>query len=378
MFSPKHAVFVGPGRLPQELRDVLLRREGQPQPDLNVQTPRLLAVFDSAADAERVASQVQRLRIGAMVVGPEQPPIDDAWFLASGFEEFGGTWRIASTSGDHRIIKPSDVVGLSIVDWRPEPGPVDRAVLVRVRDIDRPIYIRASAVEGPHGDQAPHDALRRLNQFIDACSLELAPDAKVRSRRLGPADLLGGLEGDVLPLALAMVDQLDLQPASLHGPIVAGGRRRSGEHDRAPEYTGLGAALAWTLWLSALGLFGVSGALMALGAWYVLGFGVITLALGVLVAALASQRLLWSRFISRSTWGPDGPVPVFPIHREEEGTSPRWLGVGLDLASIALCFVAQHAEGWSGRIAAGLKWALVPVLVLSLLAAWDERRRKAP
>ena len=132
MYAARHAVFVGPGKLPGELREVLHRRAGAPQPDIAIQVPRLLALFDSAAEAERVASQLQRLKLGAMVAGPEQPPIETTWAVARSLEFFDGRWRATTEQAESVTIDPGAITAVTQVDWRPVDGPADRAVLLTV------------------------------------------------------------------------------------------------------------------------------------------------------------------------------------------------------------------------------------------------------
>jgi hypothetical protein len=44
MFAQRHALFVGPGKLPDELRQVLAKRVHAIHPDIAIQVPRLLAI----------------------------------------------------------------------------------------------------------------------------------------------------------------------------------------------------------------------------------------------------------------------------------------------------------------------------------------------
>lgn len=373
MFASKHAVFVGPGQLPEELREVLRRREGEPPPELTSRAPRLLATFSSAADAERAANEVQRLRIGTLVAGPEQTPVEDSWLVARALDDLAGEWKIETPAGETRALRGRDVVGLSIVDWRPEKHPADRAVLVKLRETDRPVLLRARALDTVAQTEAPLDAFRRLNHFIDACVLDMPKDARVRSRRVTDAELgAGELEGDLLPLAVAMVDSLDQQQAMV-GPV-SGGATPSKELRRV-EYTPLGATLAWSFWAGSLGLFCAAGALMAIGAWDFSMHGVLAVGLGVLLAALASQRIMWSRYLAHGAWGKGPKVPHFPLSSAEPGKPPHWPGLSLDASSLALALFLARWDGSIGFIAALLPLALVPMTLLTALAAWDETRQ---
>jgi len=373
MFASKHAVFVGPGKLPEELREKLRRREGEPPPEATGQTPRLLATFPSAADAERAANEVQRLRIGTLVAGPEQTPVEDSWLVARALDEFAGEWKIETPSGEVRTVRGADVVGLSIVDWRPETQPADRAVLVKLREADRPVLLRARLLDTVAQTEAPLDAFRRLNHFVDACVLDMPKDARVRSRKVTDVELgVGELEGDLLPLAVAMVDSLDLQQAMV-GPV-SGGATPSKELRRI-EYTPLGATLAWSFWAGSLGLFCAGGALMAIGAWDFSVHGVLAIGLGVLLAALASQRIMWSRYLAHGAWGKDTKVPHFPLSSAEPGKPPHWPGISLDVSSLALSLFLARWDGSIGFISQLLPLALVPMTLLTALAAWDEKRQ---
>lgn len=241
MYASRHAVFVGPGRLPQELREVLARRAGALQPDLAIQVPRLLATFDSAVEAERIAAQLQRLRIGAAVAGPEQPPPEAAWSVATSLERPGPEWQVPTTTGETRRLPLAQVERVTVVDWRTAEGPPDRAVLLTVRD-ERPVLLRASQVDRVSAHSVPAEGLRALTALLEAVALEARPAPTVRSRRLTEADFraAGALTGDLLPLVVAVIDALDDRPGEL--PRAAHPTPRAGLD--AGAATGLPAAVA--------------------------------------------------------------------------------------------------------------------------------------
>jgi hypothetical protein len=206
MYASEHCVFVGPGRLPDELRRVLLVRQGAPQPDLAVNTPRLLSFFDTAVEAERMAGQLQRLRLRALMAGPEQPPAEDAWLAAVALEGRSGAWEVTTSAGGTLGFELEALSTISVVEWRPEGG-ADRAVLVRAPDLEQPLFLHALRLGSRGG---AFEGLKRLHELLDACEDQPAVRALVRRRRLTPRDVgAPTLTGDLLPLALAVVDAVD-------------------------------------------------------------------------------------------------------------------------------------------------------------------------
>jgi hypothetical protein len=219
MFASRHVVFAGPGRLPRELRDLLLKRQGAPQSDLAVQPSRLVSFFDSATAAEKVAGQLQRLKIAAVVAGPEQLPAEAGWLLVEDLELDADRVRVTTANQERRDFTPADLKTLTVVDWRPEEGQADRAALIRLKDFHRPLYFRALKLR----TRAPHEGLRLLTALIDRCQGALPVEAVSRQRKLSP-EAVGAptLSGDLLPLGLAFVDAV--QPPSSHAPVEVLGR----------------------------------------------------------------------------------------------------------------------------------------------------------
>jgi hypothetical protein len=202
MYASRHAVFVGSGRLPKELRDVLLKRQGAPQADLAMNHVRLLSLFDSAADAERISGQVQRLKIGSVVAGPEQPPADADWLKVP---QLTVEERFVTLPTLGRTLAFVDVNRVSLVDWRMGER-VDRAVLLTMGA--QRFVVRASTVRVDQQlASSSLAALRVLTSLVDGLVRE---GVELRSRRLTPEDFgAPELEGDLLPLALAVVDAID-------------------------------------------------------------------------------------------------------------------------------------------------------------------------
>jgi hypothetical protein len=201
MFASRHAVFVGAGRLPKELRDVLLARQGAPQADVALNSVRLLSFFDSAVDAERVSGQVQRLKILALVVGPEQPPADADWIPVAQLTVADDAF---SMPGLGRTVPFADVSRAAVVDWRVATGSLERAVLVVVGD--QHLFFRASTMEIDRAVSSTA-ALRVLTSLTEGLS---RAGVELRSRKLTPEEVgAPTLTGDLLPLALAVVDAVD-------------------------------------------------------------------------------------------------------------------------------------------------------------------------
>jgi hypothetical protein len=198
MFASRHAVFVGAGRLPKELRDVLLARQGAPQADVALNSVRLLSFFDSAVDAERVSGQVQRLKILALVVGPEQPPADADWIPVAQLTVADDAF---SMPGLGRTVPFADVSRAAVVDWRVATGSLERAVLVVVGD--QHLFFRASTMEIDRAVSSTA-ALRVLTSLTEGLS---RAGVELRSRKLTPEEVgAPTLTGDLLPLPRAGMD----------------------------------------------------------------------------------------------------------------------------------------------------------------------------
>ena len=365
MFAPRHTLFIGPGKLPDELRHLLAKRTAAPQPDIAVELPRLLATFESAADAERIASQIQRLKIGVAVAGPEQPPAEVGWAIATSFEFFDKTWRVATQTGDSQIFAPADVTAITLLDWRPDEGAADRAVLLTVREA-RPVMLRASILDTVSRHSVPMEGIRRLNEFLDAAALVLTPEVRVRSRRLAEADFRGaGLElnGDLLPLVLWVVDSVDTLPGQLPLPL----QGKATPSVQKPAFqTGLTALSACILYLVSLGSLGLSIAFFTITAltWDLVSI-VMNCTIGLALGAWGTRRFMWARWLARANWGDRSPIPTWPIAASEPGIQPRPLELIIDtIALVAIC-VGALGEGLVRTLSL---WS-VPFILLGVLTS---------
>lgn len=364
MFAPRHTLFIGPGKLPDELRHVLAKRAGAPQPDIAIQVPRLLAIFENASEAERIASQVQRLKIGVAVAGPEQPPAEVGWAVATSFEFFDNTWRVGTSTSDVQVFSPRDITAITLLDWRPDEGAADRAALVTLKDA-KPVMLRASLLDTVSRHSVPMEGIRRLNEFLDAAALVLTPEVRVRSRRLAEADFRGDgeLTGDLLPLVLAVVDGVDTHPGELPQPLR--GKAPPSVHKPA-HHTSLAALGAWILYLVSLASLLLSLAYFGIAVFTVDVVNIITqLAMGVALGAWGTRRFMWSRWLARANWGEHTPIPPWPISAAEQGIQPRPLELILDLIAFVAVSVGAGGEGLIRSISL---WAL-PFMLLAVLTS---------
>lgn len=365
MFAPRHTLFIGPGKLPDELRHLLAKRAGAPQPDIAIQVPRLLAIFENAAEAERIASQVQRLKIGVAVAGPEQPPAEVGWSVATSFEFFDNTWRVATSTGDSQVFAPADVLAITLLDWRPDEGAADRAVLITLKDA-KPVMLRARLLDTVSRNSVPMEGIRRLNEFLDAAALVLTPEVKVRSRRLAEGDFRGPggeLTGDLLPLVLSVVDGADTHPGQLPLPL----QGKAPQSTQKPAHqTGTAALAAWILYVVSLGalLLSLTYFTITVFTWSLLALainGTIGLALG----AWGTRRFMWARWLARANWGERAPIPTWPIAASEPGIQPRPLELIIDTIALVSICVGALGEGLVRSISL---WSL-PFILLGVLTS---------
>lgn len=360
MYAARHALFVGPGKLPDELRQVLLKRAGEPQPDIAIQVPRLLAILESASEAERLASQLQRLKLGVAVAGPEQPPAELSWTIASGLELSGTPWRVLSQGAEPVSFTPADVTALTLLDWRPDEGAADRALLISLREA-KPVVLRASTLDSVSRHSVPLEGIRVINEFLDAAAAVLSPEVKVRTRRLAEADFRGDvLEGDLLPLVLAVVDAVDTLPGELPTPLRG---RPSTPPPRPVHQSSLAATAAWVLYLVSLPSLVLSLGYFTIAA---LSFGVLATIIGLLLGAWGTRRFMWSRWLARANWGDGAPIPSWPIHPSEPGITPRPLELSLD--AMTLFFVCCGVLFGEGLLRQVSLWSL-PFILLAVLTS---------
>lgn len=375
MYAPRHLVFCGPGKLPAELREVIAKRTGTPHSDLPVMAPRLLGVFESASEAERVAAGLQRLRIGSLVAGPEQPPVEEGWTVARSLELFAERWRVTTVDGVATALELDKLQAITIVDWRPEDAPVDRAVLLRPRDGGRPVLVRASAIDDVSHLATPGRALQLMGQLLDECAGAIPPDTHVRQRKLSPAELEGEQLGiDLLPLAVAMVEALDLHPHELPRPLSG---RPAAESATPPppktpaEVPSITGVVAWSLYAGAIALGPVC--LFLLGAGAMLG-SISAVIAGVLAGAVGSRRLGWAQWLAHARWGADTTMPRWPRGRNEPSTPPSYPDLLLDAGLVAAVLWGTFSGAAAALLHGVLLLPTAVVAGLSALAVWLRSR----
>lgn len=178
----------------------------------------MLAAFDSGADAERAATELQRSGLSTLIAGPEQPPATDGWFITHALEHNSGAWWLHEEDGPPRKLAPAQLRAITVVDWQEDGALTDRAVLLRTGDGASPMFLRATVLAG---GSTPEPRLKSQLQALDKLLLGLADSthgARARHRTLGPEDFAGaGLAMDFLPLGLTFVEGLDPTPWSLPG-----------------------------------------------------------------------------------------------------------------------------------------------------------------
>jgi hypothetical protein len=362
MYAPRHLVFAGQGRLTEELREVIAKRTGTPQPDLPLRVPRLLGAFDNAAEAERVAAGLQRLKIGSLVAGPEQPAVEAGWMLATGLELFAGRWQVSTSTGETLPLALDQLTAVTIVDWRPEDQPVDRAVLLKTGSASRPVLLRASAIDSVSPLATPGQGLLRLGQLLDDCAIAMPSATRVRRRRLTPEEFeLATLNDDALPLAVAVIDALDIQPHVLARPISG----TAPPPAFVPSESPLSAFTAWTLYATALALGPVCLGLLMLA---VMVFSPTAMVTALLAGAVGTRRLLWARWLSLACWGLRTPVPHWPLGEDDLGRPPVARELLLDLSLVVATIFGALGLGSAAQIQAILIAPMAAVLLLGGLA----------
>jgi hypothetical protein len=362
MFATRHVVFVAPGRV----EATLAHRFGIATEDTEGATlaPRLLAQTESAADAERLAGALQSLRHATLVAGPEQPPAEGAWQTVVSLNTSGDTWRLTSTTGLDLEVCWSTLTALTLLETAPGPAPADRALLLRFAGIETPVYLRASLLGT--------GAFRLLADFIDSCAQQLSPRVTLRRRRIDELRLgAAGLDGDLFPLALAVVDELDTATGALSIPLTP--RRVSGASLAAAGSGRTAARVVAGLWWSgALASIPVVLWLLGSGAWLGGAGGVATAALGLVLAAWSSQRLYWSRWLERRAWGPQSGLPVWPLGAEEGGHRPRSVGMLLEaLLGVSAWGLSTFGPRPTNDLAQVLFWLSPVLLGTGLGGLWE-------
>lgn len=201
MYASKHVIFVGPGPVPADLGLHLPLGRGTTE-------PRPLAFFESATEAERAADLLQRRRVRVLVAGPEQPPADSLWLDVLRLERDGAGCWVGLSSGPPVQFNLRAIEALTCVLWHGAhgtDGAPERGLLLAGPELDRPIFVRDHR-GGP------------LDAVLALCGQELPAGTRVRSRRLLAAPGWSPpLEGDLLPLAVSVVHELDTRRGELPG-----------------------------------------------------------------------------------------------------------------------------------------------------------------
>lgn len=215
MYASRHVIFVGPGRLPAALEQLLVGRQGVHHHERGTHAPRLLSIAESAAEAEHLANELLRHQITVLLAGPEQPPAEDSWDQALRIDPSDGTWSVTLAHGAHWRFTLAAIDELTSIDWREDSELAEHGVLLRSKSLDRPVFLRAAEHEPASESRI---TLARLETFLHACGRELRREARIRHQRLH-ASAFGAptLTGDLLPLAVGVVDAIDTRPGELPG-----------------------------------------------------------------------------------------------------------------------------------------------------------------
>lgn len=215
MYASQHVIFVGPGRLPTALEELFVERQGAHRHEHGTHAPRLLSFAESAAEAEHLANELLRQKITVLLAGPEQPPAEDSWDQALRLEASDGTWSVTLAHDAHWRFTLAAIDELTSIDWREDSELTQHGVLLRAKTLDCPVFLRAADHELASGSRI---TLARLETFLHACGRELRREARIRHQRLH-ASAFGAptLTGDLLPLAVGVVDAIDTRPGELPG-----------------------------------------------------------------------------------------------------------------------------------------------------------------
>ncbi len=361
MFASKHGVFVGPGKLPDEVWQQSAHRTEANRTDPGSLAPRLLGLFETAAEAERIASQIQSFKLGVAVVGPEQPPSEGGWVIATSCTFLNGTWRIDTASRETHLINPVDISAVTLLDWRPEHGAVDRAALVTLRE-GRPVVLRASGLDTVSAHAFPHEGMKHLNDFLDTASTIVSPQVRIRSRQVSEGEVRGTqseLHGDLFTLMLAVIDRVDTTPGQLPHPIQS---KAFSPLVKPPHFTALAAFAAWVLYGVSLCSLILSLACFAIA---VMSLHILPGLMGLALGAWGTRRFMWSRWLGRANWGQRNPIPHWPISETEPGLSPRMLELGLDASTLILVCLGALSEG----LLRALSLSSLPIILLAVLTS---------
>ena len=169
----------------------------------------------------------------------------------------------------------------------------------------------------------------------------------------------GELNGDLLPLVLAVVDAVDTMPGALPQPL-------RGKAKTAPEvpayYTGLAALSAWILYVTSLGAVVLSLGYFTVAA---MSFGLVAGLAGLALGAWGTRRFMWARWLAKQNWGNASPLPAWPISPEEPGIKPYWFELLIDCLVVFFVSMGAFGEG----VVRVLSLSSLPVLAIAVLCS---------
>ena len=363
MHSKRHAVFVSAGKLPEELRHVLLKRHGQPQTDMVVRAPRLLATFDSAADAERVSGQLQRQGFKTLMTGPEQPPAREGWLVVRSITRKNDGWLL--TTNTHDLILTADrVETMSSLSWRPEKGSATRAVLLELKDPTEFLFFDGANLAPPQLAGPNLEGLKRLSEFLEQLGAASPKGFRTHSRQFTSTQLFDDdLDDDALEQALLIVHRLDTVQAPTPGPL-----HRRPANTSLIEFTALARVSSGVMLLTGLGALATSLIALVPLVWLNLTAAVETVVLAALGVLWGSLRVQWAYRVL----GERALPFISGIVTKGLRISPAWLVVDLVL-------LATIGHNFSEGVAATvlkILFGLQLVATLPTLGALVEQTRE--
>jgi hypothetical protein len=303
MFAYRHALFVS-AEAPQG-------------------APRLFSVFDSALEAEREAAHLSARGLHSVLAGPEQPPAELGWFVATSVRSQDQMFYIESSLGAACTLNPASVDRVSLLTWERDNGLREKAMLLRLSD-GKPVMFRITPTVDAH----------TFDEVREAVLAEGSAELQHRARSLSERDFQGVmLEGDVLPLMLAVMDTLDTHQVPRSGSI----RRRPPPPTAA--FSSCGKVSKGAAWI----LYGVSLWALTLAVGYftiaLFTMGVLGTLIGLTMSAWGTRRFMWSRWLAQVCWATKSPIPAFPILATEVGLQPTAMELTLDgaLLTLLLC-----------------------------------------
>jgi hypothetical protein len=88
----------------------------------------------------------------------------------------------------------------------------------------------------------------------------------------------------------------------------------------------------------------------------------------LLAGAVGTRRLLWARWLSLACWGPQTPVPHWPLAEDDVGLPPTGRELLLDASLVGMTIVGATGLGSAAQIQAILIAPMVAVLLLGGVA----------